>query len=186
MNTDNFDLEQMRKTWIEMGKVLGIQSIPGSKPQDLDRKKTALDRLRERYQTFWLISLIMTFASFLIFSRGIFTPGSLNLWLGIAFAAYFLTASCMDFWLWRGIGSIDPVRMSISEISGKSLFYRKRHLQFMAILIPLAFALIGFMAYVYSSEIYIIDGMVTGIAIGAIIGVIQFRRFMAEYRKLSD
>lgn len=186
MNKENIDIEQMRKAWIEMGKVLGMQSMPKSDTKDLDGKKTALDRLREKYQTFWIISLIMAFAGFLLFSRGLFVVSSLNLWLGIAYAVYFITASSMDFWLWRGIGAIDPVRMSVSEISEKSMLYRKRHLQFMAILIPMAIALIGFTGYVYSSEIYFLNGMIVGIVIGAIIGTIQFRRFMLQYRKLSE
>lgn len=184
MNNENFDIEQMRKAWLEMGKVLG--TIPERNPVNLDKKRTTLDKLRERYMTFWIISLVMVFAGFLIFSRGIFVVSGLNLWLGVAYSVYFLTASGMDFWLWNGLGSIDPLRMSISEIADKSMFYRKRHLQFMAILIPMAIALVGFTGYVYSSEIYFLNGMIFGCIIGLIIGIIQFRRFMAEYRKLSD
>lgn len=184
MNNENFDIEQMRKAWLEMGKVLG--TIPERNPENLDKKRTALDKLRERYMTFWIISLVMVFAGFLIFSRGIFIVSRMNLWLGVAYSVYFLTAFGMEFWLWNELGSIDPPRMSISEIADKSMFYRKKHLQFMAILIPMAIALIGFTGYVYSSEIYFLNGMIFGCIIGLIIGTIQFRRFMAEYRKLSD
>lgn len=186
MNEDNIDIEQMRKAWTEMGKALGMQTIPSGYHNNLNKKKTALDRLRDRYNAFWIISLIMAVGSFFIFSRGIFVVNNLNLWLGISFTVYFLTASCMDFWLWKGIGAIDPLRMNISEISEKSMYYRKKHLQFMAILIPMAIALLCFTGYVFSSEIYFLNGMIVGVVIGAIVGSLQFRRFMAEYRNLSD
>lgn len=185
MSTENFDIEQMRKTWMEMGKALGMNAIPENNPIDLGKMKTSLDKLRDKYLTFWIISLVMVFGGFLIFSKGVFLVSHLNFCLGMAYAVYFLTVSSMDFWLWRGIGSIDPLRMSVSEITEKSMFYRKRHLQFMTVLIPMAIALLGFTGYVYSSEIYFLDGMIFGIIAGLIVGTIQFRRFMAEYRNLT-
>lgn len=186
MSTNDFDIEQMRQAWVEMGKALGMSSIPGNNPKDFQRKKTTLDHLRERYHIFWIFSLVMAFAGFLIFSSGTFILSNLNLWLGIAYAVYFLTASSMDYWLWKGLGTIDPLRMSVSEIAEKSMFYRKRHLQFMIVLIPMAIALICFTGYVFSSEMYFLNGMIAGAILGIIIGTIQFRRFMAGYRNLSD
>lgn len=186
MNTQNFDIEQMREAWVEMGKALGMSSIPDNNPKDFQKKKTSLDHLRERYRNFWIFSLIMAFAGFLIFSTGRFIMSNLNLWLGIAYAVYFLTTSLMDYWLWKGLGTIDPLQMSVSEIAGKAMFYRKRHLQFMIILIPMAIALLCFTGYVFSSEMYFLNGMIAGAILGLILGTIQFRRFMSEYRKLSD
>lgn len=179
------DIEQMRRAWTEMGKALGMKSVAVSDPESYGKKKTALDRLRHKHLTFWIISAMMTVGGFLIFSRTLIVEPDLSLWLGAAYAFYFLTAASMDFYLWRGIGSIDPLGMDVSEISAKSMFYRKSHLQFMTILIPMAIALLGFTGYVYSSEIYFLNGMVAGVIAGAIIGTIQFRRFMAEYRHLS-
>lgn len=186
MKSENLDIEQIRKAWTEMGKALGMQTVYDSDPKDFCKKKTALDQLRERYIRFAIMSLVMVFPGFFIFSRGIFMISNLHFWLGLAFAVYFLTASCMDFWLWRGIGSLDPLRMSVSEIYGKSMFYRKRHLQFVGILIPMMIALLGFTGYVYFSEMYFLYGMIAGAICGGIIGVFQFRQFMAEYRELSD
>ncbi|MCM1110027.1 MAG: hypothetical protein NC336_02330 [Clostridium sp.] len=186
MNTENFDIEQLRKAWIEMGKALGMQAAPDNNPADLDRKRTALDRLRDRYLAFWIISSVMAVAGFLIFSNGLFVASRLNFWLRMAYAVYFLTVASMDFWLWRGIGSIDPLRMNISEISRESMYYRKRHLQFMAALIPMAIMLLCFTGYLFASEMYFLYGMIVGVILGAIIGTRQFRRFMAEYRRLSD
>lgn len=183
MNSENFDIEQMRKAWVEMGKALG--TISNSDTEELDKKKTSLDRLRDRYHAFWIISAFMMVGGFLIFSKGVFVASNLNFLLGVAYAVYFLTAGAMDFWLWRGIGSINPLQMSVAEIARKSMFYRKRHLQFMIVLIPMAIGLIGFIGYIFSSEKYFLNGMIVGAIVGAIIGTIQFRRFMAEYRNLN-
>lgn len=185
-NNDNIDLEQMRHAWVEMGKAMGMQSLPASNPESFGKKKTALDRLRDKYLAFWIISSLMAVGGFLLFSRTLVVDSGLGLWLGVAYAFYFLTVASMDFYLWRGIGSIDTLMMDVADISRKSMFYRRRHLQFMAILIPMAIALLGFTGYVYFSEIYFFNGMIVGIIAGAIIGTIQFRRFMAEYRRLSD
>lgn len=128
----------------------------------------------------------MVFVSFMIFSRGLIGESHLNPWLGVAYAVYFLTAFSMDQWLYQGIGKIDPLKMSVSQVLKKSLFYRKRHLQFMAILIPMALGLLGFTGYVFSNDRYMLIGMIAGAIFGAIIGIIHFRRFMVEYRNLSE
>lgn len=186
MSSENFDIEQMRKAWVEMGKALGMKPVSDHNPDNLNKKKTALDCLRDRYHVFWIISLLMVGGGFLIFSGGIFVENQLNFWLGVAYAVYFLTVFGMDLWLWKGLATIDPLRMSVAEIADRSMFYRKRHLLFMAILLPMAIALIGFTGYVFSSEIYFLNGMVVGVVCGAIVGIMQFRKFMAEYRNLSE
>ena len=186
MNTDNLDIEQIRKAWISMGKTLGMHPSPYQTPEDLGNRKTALDRLRDKYRHFWIVALIMTFYSLLMFSCGRIFEGRGGVWLGIAYAAYFLTVFCMDHWLWRGIGSIDPLKMGVAEVAEKALFYRKRHLQFIVVLIPMAVVLLGFTAYAFSSDIYFLIGIAVGAVCGLTVGIIQFRRIMAEYRKLSD
>lgn len=186
MTPENGNFDQIKKAWLAMGESLGTQPTPDNNPEDLNRKKTALDSLCDKYRRFWSISLLMTFSSFLIFSHKLAVETHLNFLVGALFAAFFLITFCMDFWLWNGIRSIDPLRMGVAEVAEKSMFYRKRHLQFMAFLIPLALALLCFTGYVYSLEIYFLIGMIIGAALGVIIGVNQFREFMKEYRKLRD
>lgn len=186
MNRENIDVEQMRKLWLAMGESLGVQSSPHCNSVNFYKKKTSLDRLRDKYRVFWIVSLLMIFVSFMIYSRGLIVESPLNFWLGVAYAVYFLTAFCMDYWLWRGIGSINPLRMSVSEVADKAMFYRKRHLQFVAVLIPMVVALLTFTGYVFYSEVYFLYAMISGAICGLIIGTFQFRRFMAEYRRLSE
>lgn len=187
MNAENVDMEKMRKAWLEMGKALGMQpSSSDNNPKNLNNMRTTLDRLRDKYRMFRTVALLMVFGSFMIFSRGWIIESRLSFRLGVAYAVYFLTCFVMDQWLYYGIGTIDPLRMSVSDVVEKSLFYKKRHLQFMVALIPMAVCLLGFTGYVFSAEKYMLAGMVAGAICGAAMGIVQFRRFMADYRKLSE
>lgn len=186
MSTENINIEQIRRAWIEMGKGLGMQPSHEDNPNNFNKNKTALDRLRDKYRVFWSMAIGLMFGSFMIFSKGMIIENNLNLWLGIAYAVYFLTCFAMDFWLYRGIGTIDPINMTVADIVKKSIYYKKWHLRFMTVLIPMAIALIGFTGYVFSSEKYFLSGMIVGAICGVIIGIIQFRRFMADYRKLAE
>lgn len=71
MNTENIDIEQMRKAWLAMGEGLGMKLPTDNNPDNLNRKKTALDRLRDKYRIFFTISLLMIFVSFMVFSRNL-------------------------------------------------------------------------------------------------------------------
>ncbi len=51
---------------------------------------------------------------------------------------YCVIASVMDRWLYKGISRIDVATMPVSEVCRLAFYYRKKHFQFMAILIPLA------------------------------------------------
>lgn len=186
MKDENGNLGELRKIWVEMGEKLGMQSIPDNDPGKLDRQQTALDKIRRKYRVFWIVALLMIFNVFLIFSGGIFGDNPLNFYFAVAYALYFLTAFIMDHWLWVGLGTIDPLRMGVAQVAEKSMFYRKRHLQFMAILIPMAIVLLGFTGYVYSTNIYFLNGIICGAIFGAVIGIIQFRWMMQRYRELSE
>lgn len=185
MTPDNLNLEELRRAWMVMGESLGMNP-PHNDPRDLEHKKTALDRLRMKYRAFWTLSLVMMFVSFMFFSRGSIVENKWNFYLGLVYAVYFLTIFVMDHWLWAGIGTIDPLRMGVAEVARKALFYKKRHIQFVAFLIPVAIAVLIFTAYVFSGDVYFIRGIITGALVGIAIGVMQFRKFMACYRVLSE
>ncbi len=92
----------------------------------------------------------------------------------------------MDWWLYYGIGSIDCVRMSVREVSEKAMFYRKRHLQFVMILIPFALILFGWLAYVNSGDIYLLAGMAAGAFFGLAIGLYHLSQFLRDYKTLNS
>ncbi|MDE6339766.1 MAG: hypothetical protein K2K97_08280 [Muribaculaceae bacterium] len=146
---------------------------------------TSLDRLRSRYRRFYTLSFALIPCSFSFMLPSIF-PIQNGLWLTIAFCIYFLTCGLMDRWLYDGIGSIDCLRMSVSEVIHKSRFYRKRHLQFIMCLLPMAFLVIGLMAYCCKFDRYIVQGMIIGGITGLAIGSWQLLQFLRDYRKLIN
>lgn len=184
MNTENNSLDRLRKAWRETGDAMGNDA---PNPDDLDKKKTALDNLRDRYKSFWVMALALGFGfgTFMIFRNIIDIESDLGLPLALSYWMYFMICFGMDCWLWNGVRKINPVTMSVSEVASKALFYHKRHLQFMCVLLPLAVALVGFTAYAFRASSYFVYGIIAGAVIGAIMGIIQFRRFMASYRQLS-
>lgn len=186
MKSEKRDAEELRNVWDKMGRSLGEPTMGADSPEALSRKRTALDRLRDRYRVFRNVSLLMVFSSFMLFTRSDLLAKPYDLYLGAAFSAYFLICFLMDLWLWWGISNIDPLTMSVRQVVEKAMFYRKRHLQFIAVLLPLALSLVGFMGYLFSADRYMLVGMIIGAVCGAAIGVIQLKRFMREYRRLSE
>ncbi len=104
----------------------------------------------------------------------------------IAFGVYFLVCSVMVYWLYRGISSIDVVDMSISEVVSRALFYRKRHLQFILILIPMAVVILTFVAWQVIDNEYMLIGMAFGAIAGLAIGTRMLLSFMADYRTITS
>lgn len=185
MTPDNMNLEDLKRAWRSMGHNLGMQ-LPDDDSENLRNKRTALDRLCNYYRRFQILGILFAVSSFLTFSHWPLISKGKGLWLAIAYAIYFLTNYCLDWWLWKGIRSIDPLTMGAAQVSEKALFYRKRHLQMIACMIPVAIALLCFTAYMFSADKYIIAGMITGAVFGLILGINQLGKFMASYRRLSQ
>lgn len=145
---------------------------------------TALQRLARRYKWFANISLPM-----IIFVPGLILKQVLygNPWKfewAIFAVCYFGIASVMDYWLYKGISSIDCSLMNVREVVTRSMYYRKRHLQFMMVLLPMAVILIGSLAYIAFTDKYMLLGMCIGAVVGLIIGARQFMEFMNDYKTI--
>lgn len=149
------------------------------------RRKTALQRLADRYRVFYTVAFCMIPAN-ILFLRNIFDGYDTNYALMYAFALYFLTAGCMDVYLHMRIRRIDVLEMPTSEVIREALDCRKWHLRFMMILLPAAIALIVMMAMCFDTDKYVIYGMLTGGACGIAIGLKAFSDFMNDYRQLRD
>lgn len=185
MTPDNNNLENIKRAWKNMGENLGMQ-MPDDNSHNLQHKKTALGRLRNYYRRFLIFGIMFAMSSFFIFSNWPHLSKEKGFWLAVIYSAYFLINGCLDWWLWRGISSIDPLTMGAAQVSEKALFYRKRHLQMIACMLPVAIGVICFTAYMFSAEKYIIAGIITGAIFGLIVGANQLRKFMANYRRLSE
>ena len=176
--------EEMKKNWQDTN--VSIQGNRGSYDTIISgKRKTALQNLAERYKRFSImgIVLIMLSASY-CFNPNIF-PGDFRwrIFMGVAFGIYALIASLMDLWLYNGIQSIDVVKMPVTEVIRKALFYKKRHLQFIAVLLPIVLGIIGAIAW-KSDNIYFRLGILFGFIGGSAIGVFQLLNFLSDYRAI--
>lgn len=161
-----------------------------SSREDIDsivsgRARTALQNLATRYRQFSNIAFIMIFTMPWVFMSQLI-PGRNSLYVVISGMLYFLTCSVMDRWLYNGISRIDCATMSVSEVAGLALFYRKRHIQFIIILLPLAAAWISMLLYFSTSDPFLIYSVACGTVIGLAIGVRQLFKFMNDYRDITE
>ncbi|MDE6650117.1 MAG: hypothetical protein K2K45_09335 [Muribaculaceae bacterium] len=174
----------MKKNWQNAN--VSISESSGSYDAIINgKRKTALQNLADRYKRFSVMGIVLIMLSMsYIFNPNIF-PGDLRsrIFLGVSFGLYALVASVMDRWLYHGIRGINVVTMPVTEVIRKALFYRKRHLQFIAVLLPVVLAIIGAMAW-SMDNIYFRLGILVGFVVGTCIGIIQLMDFLADYRAI--
>lgn len=149
------------------------------------RRRTSQENLIARYRSFSILS----FTAAALAVTGLITIKE-YLWpvfpsaLIICFDIYFLTAGFMDLWLYQKVKSIDFNTMSVENVLRLTMLYRKRHLQFMAVLIPMALALITWMAICAKAEPMMVYSMITGFIIGLGFGINAFLNFMRDYKNI--
>ncbi len=155
-----------------------------------NRRKTALATLAAHYQNFSTISFVMALCLPLCLWNVMKLDDGSNIRFKFGLVLfgmlYFLTASMMDRWLYKGISRIDVAIMSVSEVCNLAFYYRKKHLQFIGILLPMAIGFIGTMIWMLSGNIGFIYGAAAGAAIGGALGVRQLMVFMKEYRDITN
>ena len=179
-------MDNLRKDWQDADVAIRRES---ESYQNIinGKRKTALQNLADRYKRFSIMGIILIMLSLsYCFNPNIF-PGD-SRWriiISVAFALYALTASVMDRWLYNGIRSIDVGTMPVAEVIGKALFYRKRHLQFIAVLLPFVLAIIG--AYAWKGDnIYFRLGILVGFIVGTAVGIFQLMNFLSDYRAITS
>lgn len=152
------------------------------------RRRTALQQLADRYKMFSNIALpmvlIIPFSAYRIVMNE--APTGIKLgWMALAMI-YFGMCSVMDRWLYKGISGIDCAAMTVSEVSNKAMYFRKKHLQFMVVLVPMAILIIGGLVYMTNLNVYFLYGVIAGGLIGLILGLRQFFNFMADYKTIAE
>ena len=148
-------------------------------------RRTALENLAHRYKRFSILGLVMIPVSLCYANVDLF-PHPYNIIISIGMMIYFALCSILDLWLYRGIKSIDIYSESVVDVSRKARFYRRRHLQFIAILIVPLIILLSLMFICNIKDIYILISMIAGLLVGLIIGLFALSRFMNEYKNLTD
>lgn len=179
-------MDNLRKDWQDTNVAIRTESNSYDKIINGNRR-TALENLAERYRRFSNLALVLILLSFSwIFNPTMFPENpQLRIAVGVSFAIYTLICSIMDRWLFQGIRSINVVSMPVSEVIHKALFYRKRHLQFIAILLPIVLAIIGAMAW-SMNNLYFRLGILFGFIAGTAIGIRQLMAFLADYRTITS
>lgn len=176
---------EMRRTWNETSERMNRAGADMPLDGGNRRRHTALQKLAERYRRFAIFGLMMM-GTVTLMTTGRIMPGEHRLMMLVAFAIYFATASLIDFNLYRKVKKIDCWRMSVREVNDLALSCRKRHLQYMAVLIPMAIVLIGLFAYSCGADRYVLAGLFSGIVIGLLVGYRYFREFMNNYKTFRD
>lgn len=178
-------MDNLRKDWQDAN--IAIRRESDSYTEIINgKRKTALQNLADRYKRFSILGVCLIMLSLSYFNPNIF-PADLR-WriiISVAFVLYALTASIMDRWLYNGIRSIDVVTMPMAEVIRKVMFYKKRHLQFIAILLPIVLAIIAVLAW-SMDNLYFRLGILVGFIAGTAIGVFQLMNFLADYRTITS
>ncbi|MDE5872267.1 MAG: hypothetical protein K2H22_10045 [Muribaculaceae bacterium] len=186
MNSNNLDIEQMRKAWIEMGKALGRETSP-SDPDNLNKMKTSLDRLCMRYmkgRDFSVLGAII----FPVFFFWMPTLGDeYRISVAITYVIIMLANAYILNWFQRGLGEINPLTMQITQVSSMAKCYKKCHLRYVLLGSLVAISWIVYFLYALShSGFKDIDGLIFGAIISGIGGLYGLWKYMKDYRNLSE
>ena len=181
MNSNDPDME-VRKAWMEMGEALGMDK-PQSDTDYLDKMHTDLDRLRLRYMTGRDWSVVVA----VVFTVLLFLMPSLNdehrLPVAVTFAVVMSANAYALNWFQRGIGKINPLTMSISQVSSMARYYKKSHLKY--VLSGMLVAILWIEYFMYATD-RSFDSIAIGAVIGAICGLYSLWKYLKDYRNLSE
>ncbi len=148
------------------------------------RRRSSLQSLARRYRWFSNMALFMILWPIITWANPSIVIPHKTVIL-IVMCVYFAVCSIMDHWLYCGIKSIDCATMTVSEVARLARLYRRRHLQFIGLLLPIAIGVIGVIIY-FSTNIYTTVGVIMGAILGIVIGLRQLMAFLADYRQLMQ
>lgn len=151
---------------------------------DIIRRSTALDNLANRYRRFSRLGVVMALFSIVYILNPAF-PSPWNIILGVYLIFFFALCSLMDYRLYQEVSEIDIVDMGVEQVAVRALKCRRHHHISMIILMPLAFIFVGSMMILFRNDVYMIAAMCVGLVLGLAIGLYQYFRFMADYRRLT-
>lgn len=180
--------EEMRRAWEETSRRLEtLERNYGAMRAGINdgKRQTALDSLASRYRRFSILGLIMVMVSPFYAFNHIFS-GKLQIWIPVAMALYFGIASVMDWWLYKKVKSIDVATMPSERVVALAALYRRRHFQFMAILIPMMLVIVALFLLGSWDNIYMVYGIIFGLVIGLVLGIRQLINFLDDYRMLKE
>lgn len=177
--------EEMRSVWNRTPEMIGNFGTRNSGFNDgRQNRKTSLDRLKRNYRVFGIIALVMIFVSFNFFRMPDMNE-KFRVTITIIMMAYFAVCSVMDYWLYSKVSEIDVFRMTVREIAAIACLCRRRHRQFVLVIIPIAIVVVYFLLFVSIDSASLRIGGITGGIIGGAIGIRKYIEIMGDYRVLS-
>ena len=147
-------------------------------------RRTALMRLADRYRRFIIISGAMIFAGPLWMVNHSVSQ-ELRPILATLIAVYFGACAVSAWYLRRQVKEIDVLSMPTAEVIVRAAQCRKTHLRNILILLPMALALLGLLAWNYRGESAVLYGLGAGIAAGVLTGLNILRIFMNDYKNIT-
>lgn len=186
MNSNNLDIEQIKKAWRDMGKALGMDTST-SNPDNMNNRETDLDRLHTRYMRGRDFSIL----GGIIFSILIYFMPPLKdeyrISVVITYAILLLANAYVLNWFCRGIGKINPLTMTISEVASMAKYYKKCHLRYhlLGLLASVPWIVYFFYALIRSG-FRSMEGLVMGLIIGSICGLRGLWKYLDDYHNLSE
>lgn len=178
--------ENIKKTWNEVGNRIKQPTSEELNSVKMKKMETAQELLAKKYKRFSVFGLVMIFVSVSWLNNIFIISEDMRYVITILFAVYFATCSTIDFWLYRGVNSIDCFTMSVSEVVSQALYYKKKHLQSMCFLIPFAIIVLGAVVYGCNGNKTFLIGIGFGLIVGCVIGIRHYFDFMDQYKVLSD
>lgn len=175
--------EEMKSTWNE--SITRIDKKRDYNFMLMEKQHTAIERLAHRYLRFSRFCLIFACLNPIMLHTYTSLPNSIKYISMIFMTLYFATAGVMDYWLYLKVSGIDIFNMKVNDVANLSLKYRKRHHQFMLILIVMAVICFSILGYGFCDDINAIIGMTVGLLVGASIGIRFYLKFMKDYKTLS-
>ncbi len=172
------DEKKIRQDWKKTKAALGNCNADGKIPDS--QRKTALEKLIGRYRSFVLLECLCLIL-FPTCMHWLFN-GSNDTFLAMYAIIFFITAAVVDYKLALKLATIDIQQMTVAAVLRTILDCRKRHLQSMILLIPMAVGFIGVIAYASINETHLLIGMAVGLVAGLALGIREFNGFMRDYR----
>lgn len=185
----DIELAELKSTLLEINaRIEQVESSTDSLRRfpELSGKRTTQQQLASRYRCFAIVAFICAFIFPPALYASIPTSTTTLRIIGAAwFMLFMLTAALMDMSLMLWVEDVDIQRQSVGEVITRFRTLRSRHLIYQAILIPMAVVALALLAYINIQNTTILIAMGIGGAIGAMIGVFQWLRFMRGYRDLT-
>ncbi len=176
--------DRLKNCWRAGREALRTAIPEGGDGVENFKRHTALERLERRYRFFMIMALAFVPLSVSVFSLPEY-EGWTRWALTGGMACYFLLCSWVDSRLLRQIRSIDVLGMPTTEVLARAVACRRTHLRSVMLLLPLALLLVGFMAWGARVDEGMLWSMGAGAAAGLLIGGLQLRRFLRDYRAVG-